>query len=192
LVAVFLICLVVVGLGVLGVVGLGRLAGSRSTPEVAEPPTPTPAPIEATASVGTEPVESTVPEEEAAVAAPTTVPSRTATPRATPRPTPRTSPTAPPERSAASTSSEDVTPPRKLSGDSVKLPRGTKLPATVLAEFFVLEDGSVSEPQVVESGGETLDAACLKALLTWRYQPAMKGDVAVKHRQQFRFTFRGR
>jgi TonB family protein len=195
LVAVFLISLVVVGLGVLGVVGLGRLAGSRSNPDVTEPSPPTPAPVEATATVGTEPGEPVAPKETAA-AAPTTVRSRAATPRSTPQPTPRpappTSPKPPSERSAVSAPSEDVTLPKKLSGDSVKLPRGTKLPATVLVEFFVLEDGRVSEPRVVESGGETLDAACLAALLTWRYQPAMKGDLAVKHRQQFRFTFRGR
>jgi len=85
-----------------------------------------------------------------------------------------------------------VTPPRKLSGESARLPQSTshlELPASVLLELTVTEEGLVVQPRVVESGGQVLDEICLEAIRSWRYEPATKQGVKVRVRQRERFTF---
>jgi serine/threonine-protein kinase len=88
----------------------------------------------------------------------------------------------------------DVTPPKKLSGDSVTL--RTKLPkkfnGSVVVEFIVDEDGKVRDPKVVESAGAAIDAPCLDAVKTWRYEPATLRGTRVKVQQRTRFTFQSR
>jgi TonB family protein len=70
--------------------------------------------------------------------------------------------------------------------------RGFTLPASVLVEFVVTEDGTVVEPQVLESAGDVIDGACLRAVGDWRYEPARKDGVEVRVKQRARFTFRER
>jgi TonB family protein len=86
----------------------------------------------------------------------------------------------------------DVEPPKKLSGDPPALPnagRGLELPAAVLLEFIVDEEGRVVEPSVLESAGKVLDGASLEAIRSWSYEPASKQGVKVKVRQRARFRF---
>ena len=47
--------------------------------------------------------------------------------------------------------------------------------ATVIVYLVVATDGSVRNPQVVKSGGLDFDAATIKAVSRWKYQPAMCG-----------------
>jgi len=87
----------------------------------------------------------------------------------------------------------DVEPPKKLSGDPPALPgagRGLELPAVVLLEFTVDEEGRVVEPDVLESAGKVLDGASLEAIRSWIYEPATKQGVKVKVRQRARFRFK--
>ena len=89
---------------------------------------------------------------------------------------------------------EDVAPPRKISGDSPRLPASTSgfKTTTVILEFIVAEDGSVQNLHVVESGGPVLDKACLDVVGRWRYDSATKKGVHVKvvQRASFKFEFR--
>ena len=85
-----------------------------------------------------------------------------------------------------------VTSPRKLSGESARLPQNTshlELPASVLLELTVTEEGLVVQPRIVESGGQVLDEICLEAVRSWRYEPATKQGVKIRVRQRERFTF---
>ncbi len=89
--------------------------------------------------------------------------------------------------------STDMTPPKKVSGDPVQMPAVTKdvkLPAVVLVEFIVDEKGRTTELRVVQSGGKALDDAGLKAVATWRYEPATKAGVKVKVQQSAQFNFK--
>jgi TonB family protein len=89
----------------------------------------------------------------------------------------------------------DVTPPRRLSGDSPGYPdqaQKLKLGGSVLLEFLVTEHGKVKEPKILESAGEVLDKVSIEAVSRWRYQPAVKAGVKVKVKQQARFTFKAR
>jgi serine/threonine-protein kinase len=89
--------------------------------------------------------------------------------------------------------STDMTPPKKVSGDPVQMPAVTKdvkLPAVVLVEFIVDEQGRTTELRIAQSGGKALDDAGLKAVSTWRYEPAMKAGVKVKVQQSAQFNFK--
>ncbi len=89
----------------------------------------------------------------------------------------------------------DVTPPRRLSGESPSYPdqaQKLKLGGSVLLEFLVTEHGEVKEPKVLESAGEVLDNVSIEAVSRWRYQPAVKAGVKVKVKQRARFTFKAR
>jgi TonB family protein len=89
----------------------------------------------------------------------------------------------------------DVTVPKKLSGESVKL--RTSLPkkfnGSVVVEFIVDEDGKVQNPKVVESAGDPkIDGPCVDAVKTYKYEPATLRGVRVKVAQRARFTFQAR
>jgi protein TonB len=60
-----------------------------------------------------------------------------------------------------------------------------------LVELRILKDGSVADPVVLECAGSPLFAdAALKAVSSWRYQPATLGGVPVDRVHRVRFTFK--
>jgi TonB family protein len=85
-------------------------------------------------------------------------------------------------------------PPRKLQGsvpypsNAPKLRSGES--ASVEVSYVVGEDGAVSDPRVVESGGKILDEAVLNAVRGWKYEPGVKQGVKVKVRVNLRQTFK--
>jgi eukaryotic-like serine/threonine-protein kinase len=139
----------------------------------------------------------------APVATPT--PSATASPRA-PRPRPTATPTPLPEPTPVPTAtpppplvegtlvelSPDVTPPKRISGQSVSYPetaRRLKIYGAVAVSLVVDAQGQPTEMKVVESGGQVLDEAVLKAVAGWRFQPAVKDGVKVSVRWLVRQRF---
>jgi eukaryotic-like serine/threonine-protein kinase len=187
-------------LGAAGAVAIGVLAfvflrHPSDTPtdglRVAAPsPLPTVAPL---------PVASLAP-------TPSPTAAATATPRA-PRPRPSATPTPeptaePPEptplpppplvEGTMVEMSPDVTPPRKISGDSASYPdqaRRLKLFGTVAVSLVVDAQGQPSDMKVVESAGQILDNAVMKSVSGWRFQPAMKDGVKVSVRWLVRQRF---
>jgi TonB family protein len=89
---------------------------------------------------------------------------------------------------------DDVVPPKKIAGDSPRLPSSKSglRSGSAVVEFTVTEEGAVLEPRIVESAGALLDRACLDAVQRWRYEPATKDGVRVKvvQRTRFRFEFK--
>ena len=85
---------------------------------------------------------------------------------------------------------------KKVAGTSASYP--SELPklrsgdsASVTISFVVTEDGEVSEPRIVESGGgKVLDEAVLSAVRSWKYSPAVRRGVKVKVRITLKQTFR--
>ena len=55
--------------------------------------------------------------------------------------------------------------------------------------MIVDETGVPTDLRVVESAGPILDEAVLKAVRTWRFEPARKDGVRVKVRWQVRQTY---
>jgi TonB family protein len=112
-----------------------------------------------------------------------------------PPPTPVAAPTADPhvydENDAA------VSPkPIKVSGKSSEYPREAPAlkrgqRASVTVSFVVLETGEVSDVQVVESAGSTVDEAVTSAFKTWKFTPGSKQGAKVKVRVTRRQTFLG-
>jgi TonB family protein len=86
------------------------------------------------------------------------------------------------------------TPPRKLKGTASYPDNAPKLrsgeSASVSVSFVVTEDGDVTDPRIVESGGKTLDDAVLAAVRNWKYTPGAKKGVSVKVRMTVKQTFR--
>ena len=86
-----------------------------------------------------------------------------------------------------------VTPPVRISGDSATYPeraRQMNLRGSVLVALIVDENGLPTDLQVVESAGPILDEVVLKAVRTWRFEPARKDGVRVKVRWQVRQTYK--
>ena len=86
-----------------------------------------------------------------------------------------------------------MTPPVRISGDSAAYPeraRQMKLRGSVLVALIVDENGLPTDLQVVESAGPILDEVVLKAVRTWRFEPARKDGVRVKVRWQVRQTYK--
>jgi protein TonB len=82
--------------------------------------------------------------------------------------------------SGLSVSSPDNAP-KMTSGDSV----------SVSVSFVVTENGEVTEPKVLESGGNrVVDEAVLAAIRSWKYAPAVKKGIKVKARVTLKQTFR--
>ena len=78
--------------------------------------------------------------------------------------------------------SPEVTPPKRISGDSALYPeaaRRLKVYGTVAVSLVIDAQGQPSEMKVVESAGQILDDAVVKAVGGWRFQPAMKDGVKV-------------
>jgi TonB family protein len=65
-----------------------------------------------------------------------------------------------------------------------------KLRGSVLVALIVDENGLPTDLQVVESAGPILDEVVLKAMRTWRFEPARKDGVRVKVRWQARQTYK--
>ena len=64
-----------------------------------------------------------------------------------------------------------------------------KLYGSVSVSLVVDAQGQPSELKVVESAGQILDDAVLKAIVGWRFQPAMKDGVKVSVRWLVRQRF---
>jgi eukaryotic-like serine/threonine-protein kinase len=157
-------------------------------PESAPAPTAEPSP-EAT-PLAPEPSPSATP-----AAAPTAAPTRTARkakapepPAATPTPTP-----APVREGDLVELTPDVTPPKRVRGPSVNLPdaaRRKRLTGTVGVRMIVTEKGEPVDFEVVESAGDVLDQAVLRAVRQFRFEPAVKDGIKVRVSHTIRFTFR--
>jgi TonB family protein len=88
---------------------------------------------------------------------------------------------------------EGVTPPVKTSGETAAYPdeaRRKRLLGSVLVDLVVDENGLPTDLSVRESAGPVLDEAVLRAVRTWRFEPARKDGVRVKVRWQVRQTYR--
>jgi serine/threonine-protein kinase len=168
---------------------LGGLAwlGSRSGREASPPETP-PVTLAAGAPM------------------PSPTPSATETPPATPRPvsSPKVKVARPPTPAPAPSPTPvvegqlvelgpDVTVPVRILGEAAPYPeearrRGAK--GTITIDMIVDETGMPTDLQVVESAGPILDEAVLKAVRSWRFEPARKDGVRVKVRWRARQTYR--
>jgi TonB family protein len=73
--------------------------------------------------------------------------------------------------------------------EAVQLKRGQR--ASVTAAFVVLESGDVTDVQIVESAGTTVDDAVVAAYRTWKFTPGMKQGAKVKVKVTRRQTFLG-
>jgi serine/threonine-protein kinase len=111
------------------------------------------------------------------------------------RPTPAPAPTLDPH---VYDENEAVISPKpiKVSGKSAEYPkdaaslkRGQR--ASVTVSFVVLESGDVTDVQVVESAGSTVDEAVVGAFKTWKFTPGTKQGAKVKVRVTRRQTFLG-
>jgi TonB family protein len=86
----------------------------------------------------------------------------------------------------------DVTPPRKIAGDSPGYPemaRRQRRGGSVVLEWVVGIDGAVADLKVVESAGELFDGPVADAVRRWRYEPATRDGVKVRVVQRQKFTF---
>ena len=86
-----------------------------------------------------------------------------------------------------------VTRPCASAGSSASYPeraRADEPRGSVLISLIVDENGLPTDLQVVESAGPILDEAVLKAVRTWRFEPARKDGVQVKVRWQVRQTYK--
>ena len=87
----------------------------------------------------------------------------------------------------------DVTPPVRIAGRPAAYPpRARELHqyGTIAIDLIVDETGAPTELQVVESAGPILDEVVLKAVGTWRFEPARMDGVRVKVRWQVRQTYK--
>ena len=86
-----------------------------------------------------------------------------------------------------------VTPPVRIAGGPAAYPRRARelrQYGTVAIDLIVDETGAPTELQVVESAGPILDEVVLKAVRTWRFEPARKHGVRVKVRWRVRQTYK--
>ncbi|HKC14084.1 MAG TPA: TonB family protein [Vicinamibacteria bacterium] len=96
----------------------------------------------------------------------------------------------------ANAASEVDTLAKKLSGLSVSYPENAPRmksgdSVSVSVSFVVTENGEVTDPKVLESGGNrAVDDAVLAAIRSWKYAPAVKRGIKVKARVTLKQTFR--
>lgn len=85
-----------------------------------------------------------------------------------------------------------LVPPRLLDAPAIELPAGEteEIPpegASVLLQVTIQPDGTVSEAEVVEGIGATIDEAVLAAAQNMRFEPATRDGVAIPATVQFRY-----
>lgn len=87
---------------------------------------------------------------------------------------------------------QGVVPPKLLEHAEAPYPQ-SKLTEHVEADVGLIvtvnKDGSVSDAEVAESGGEAFDQAALETVRTWRFSPATQDGKAVRARIRVRFHF---
>ena len=98
-----------------------------------------------------------------------------------------------PEASAQESTPTPVTPPEILKRvDAIYPPEAlsARREATVMLLVTVGTEGSVTDVQVAESGGDAFDRAAIEAVRQWRFIPAHRGDqpIVSRIRIPFRFT----
>ena len=94
-------------------------------------------------------------------------------------------------RSFAQTA-EHVRPPaveKKVDATFPTQGLGTRHQVKVVVRVMVATDGTVVDPEIVESGGPAFDAAVLDAVRRWKFRPALRGDVPVPSRIRIPFLF---
>ena len=94
-------------------------------------------------------------------------------------------------RSFAQTA-EHVRPPaveKKVDATFPTQGLGTRHQVKVVVRVTVTTDGTVADPEIVESGGPAFDAAVLDAVRRWKFRPALRGDVPVPSRIRIPFLF---
>ena len=129
---------------------------------------------------------------EAARVRPSSRPSRNPSPCPRPRPRRQWIRTG----STRTTPGEVDVPAKRTSGSFAEWPRGVQQlrsndSASVSVQFVVTESGEVQDPKVTESSGRPqVDESVLKAVRTFRYNPAQKQGMKVKVRVTFKQTFR--
>lgn len=87
---------------------------------------------------------------------------------------------------------EGVVPPKLLQHVDAPYPAsklGEHIETNVVVFVTVETDGSVSDAQVVESGGPAFDEAALDTARTWRFSPAQRGGKPVRARIRIAFHF---
>jgi iron complex outermembrane receptor protein len=87
---------------------------------------------------------------------------------------------------------EDVVPPKLLQHVDAPYPAsklGEHIETNVVVFVTVDTDGSVSDAQVVESGGPAFDEAALETVRTWRFSPATRGGKPIRARIRLAFHF---
>jgi periplasmic protein TonB len=110
-------------------------------------------------------------------------------------PAPEAPPPPPPPVAAPSPppAPEPLIPPVEVDARRPKYPeraRDLQIEGVVVVEFDILADGSVSNVHIVSGPAEFYDAVT-RAVATWRYKPARRGQQAVSfHKKQpIRFNF---
>jgi serine/threonine-protein kinase len=177
--------LALAGAGLLALVAVSWLVLRRAPMEPAEAPAPP-------ATIASSDVPSATPTPEAPTPAPSELPRVAPAPKARPTATPPPTP-APVVEGELVELGPGVTPPRRVSGESASYPeraRRVNLRGTVLLDLIVDENGLPTDLQVAESAGPVLDEAVLKAVRTWRFEPARKDGIRVKVRWQVRQTYK--
>ncbi len=174
----------------LGALAWLGLRGDREAPpreQAPSPPTlvaiaPTPSPA----------LSPTPPPAETPPAIPRAVPPPKVKATGQPTPAPAPSP-APAVEGQLVELGPDVTAPVRISGESAPYPDAARrrgLKGTITIDMIVDETGLPTDLQVAESAGPILDEAVLKAVRTWRFEPARKDGVRVKVRWRARHTYR--
>lgn len=90
-------------------------------------------------------------------------------------------------------SDKDVTPPRALYSPNATYSdeaRRAHYQANVVLGMVVAADGLVNDVRVIQSAGLGLDEEAVKAVKTWRFQPATKDGQPVSFQMQIQVNFR--
>jgi serine/threonine-protein kinase len=98
-----------------------------------------------------------------------------------------------PEPAVAELGDAAVSQPRKVSGDFARYPEAARkrgVAGAVIVSMVIAETGIPEELQIEQSGGPLLDEAVLKAVETWRFEPATRDGRPVRMRWRVRQNFR--
>jgi iron complex outermembrane receptor protein len=86
-----------------------------------------------------------------------------------------------------------IIPPEPLTQPPASYPASAvseRTQATVVVRVTVGTSGTVSDPEIVQSGGEAFDTAALDAVRMWTFKPAMKDGAPVAAKIRVPFDFR--